>query len=56
MSRMTNAILVRLRVLTLLEAVELVSHIEKTFRVDTSTSTIEIITMSKKSREAHSKA
>ena len=43
MSQITNEILEKLKVLTLLEAVELVSQIEETFGVDTKTSTRGII-------------
>lgn len=56
MSQATDAILVKLKALTLLEAVELVSHIEETFRVDASTPAIGIIAMSRGGGEAHSEA
>jgi large subunit ribosomal protein L7/L12 len=45
MSQITNEILEKLKVLTLLEAVELVSQIEETFGVDTNASTRGIIMM-----------
>jgi large subunit ribosomal protein L7/L12 len=56
MSQATDAILVKLKALTLLEAVELVSQIEETFRVDASTPAIGIMATPRQGGEAHSAA
>jgi large subunit ribosomal protein L7/L12 len=53
MSQITNEVLEKLKVLTLLEATELVSQIEETFGVDTKVSTGGIIIMPARGDQAN---
>jgi len=54
MSQRTDEILIKLKALSLLEAVDLVSQIEETFRVDASTPAIGAVAIPRESRETSS--